>query len=283
MGMLEFLLEAAMSVTSKSSEGTIRVVLCSYQGIFSTLVTQTLQKTAGIELVGLVCSKRIFSKSETWLQGAVRLLKTSGFDYMLLQYIQTDLYLGLKKLFCTQGTGKIQTLKTKDINDSQGIKFLTALNPDVILLANFNQKVSASIINSAKLACLNIHPSLLPQFKGVDPVFAALNTGQTLLGVSVHYVTEEFDSGDLLAQATLTVEKNHSVLYHQIKLFQQGALLAAQSIGQLPAGIKTQRQTGEGSYDSWPRVLQIRAFKKRGGFLVKYTEFMSVLKTTESR
>lgn len=257
----------------------IRVVLCSYPGIFSEIVKKIIQKTPGIKLTGFVYSQRIFSKSETWLQGAVRLLKTSGFEYAGLQFIQTDMSMVLINLLRRQENEIIAVLNTKNINDDRGRAFLAGLNPDVILLANFNQKLSLSSIQLPKLACLNIHPSLLPKFKGVDPVFAALSAGEKTLSVSLHHVAAEFDTGDLMAQATIAAENNHGTFYHQVKLFKLGAELAAENIKRMPDNINKQEQQGDGNYDSWPTKQQIWAFKKRGGVLIKASEFVYGLKT----
>jgi len=258
----------------------IRVVLCSYPGIFSVIVKKILQKTPGINLIGLVYSQRIFSKSESWFQGAGRLLKISGFKYALLQFMQTDMCRILISLLQGQDSEVIPVLETKNINDDQGKEFLSGLNPEVILLANFNQKLSSTIIELPKLACLNIHPSLLPRFKGVDPVFAALNAEESKLGVSLHHVAPEFDTGDLMAQATIPAEKNHSAFYHQVKLFKLGAELAADNIKDMPDKINKQPQQGDGGYDSWPSKRQIKSFNQRGGALIKMSEFVQTLKMT---
>lgn len=267
-----------MSHTSQASNKIIRVVLCSYPGIFADTVIKTLQEAQAIELVGLVYSQRIFSASENWMSGAIRMLKTSGLSYAILQFMQTDLYLLLRKFFHSVPTETtVPIYQTKNINTQAGLVFLKDLAADVILLANFNQKVSISVITSAAIACLNIHPSQLPRFKGVDPVFAALYANEQTLGVSVHYVDENFDSGDLIAQTLMPTDKNRSLFYHQLQLFQLGARLAANAITHIQT-LARQTQNGDGNYDSWPTRVQIKDFKKRGGRLIKYTEYITAVK-----
>jgi methionyl-tRNA formyltransferase len=258
----------------------IRVVVCSYPGIFADTVIKVLQQNQAIEVVGLVHSQRVFSANENWIAAALRMINTSGIDYALLQFLQTDVYLLLKKLFSSKKShAEIPIYATKQINSQAGVTFLKNLQPDVILLANFNQKVSPALIGIPALACLNIHPSLLPDFKGVDPVFAALYANQTRLGVSVHRVDENFDTGEILAQTQLVSDKQASVFYHHWQLFRQGAQLAVNVIQQLPQNVVGKAQNGAGNYDSWPTKAKVKAFKQRGGHLIHYQEYMNAVKT----
>lgn len=268
-----------MSQASRYDNKNIRVVLCAYPGIFSDSVIKSLQEIQSIELVGLVYSKRIFSARETWMSGAIRLISTSGISYAALQFMQTDLYLLLRKFSrFVPADSTIPVYLTKNINQQAGLDFLKNLHADIILLANFNQKVSGTLISLAALACLNIHPSLLPGFKGVDPVFASLHANEPSLGVTVHQVDEDFDTGDIIAQTVIPADKNRSVFYHHLQLFQEGAKLAANIIKQLPQGIDKQAQKSPGNYDSWPSKAKIRDFKNRGGLLIKYTEYINAVK-----
>jgi methionyl-tRNA formyltransferase len=257
----------------------IRVVFCTYPGIFADTVLNTLQQNQPIEIIGLVYSTRIFSAKETWLNSALRLINTSGLSYTILQFLQTDLYLLLRKFSHFPALeNSVPVYRTKNINTPEGLAFLKSLNADVILLANFNQKVCAEIISLPRLACLNIHPSLLPDYKGVDPVFAALYANETTVGVSVHLVDKEFDTGNILAQSEITTDANASVFYHHLQLFQQGAKLAAQIIQNLPDSLVKQVQNGDGNYDSWPTRAKIRMFKQRGGRLITLKEYIDAVR-----
>lgn len=259
---------------SQLNKTLTRVILCTYPGIFADAVIKELQEKQFIELAGLVYSNRIFSASETWAGSAWRLIKTSGINYAILQFLQTDGYRLLKRILLSKPIEKnVPVWHTKNINNESGLAFIKELNPDVILLANFNQKVSQAVINTPGLACLNIHPALLPDFKGVDPVFAALYSARPSLGVTVHLVDENFDTGAILIQDQMTAEQGSSVFYHQFQLFRLGGKLAAQVIKQLREGaLQVTKNTG-GHYDSWPTKNQIRQYKLRGGQLITLKEY----------
>jgi methionyl-tRNA formyltransferase len=160
-----------------------------------------------------------------------------------------------------------------------GLNFVKSLNPDVIVLASFNQKVSSALISSAVQVCLNIHPSSLPNFKGVDPVFAALYANEKKLGVTVHLVDDNFDTGDIIAQASIPRNEKWSVFYHQLQLFQQGGKLAASIIKQLPHSIEKKSENIGGNYDSWPTKTKIKSFNDRGRRLIKINEYTNALKS----
>ncbi len=256
----------------------IRLVLCSYPGVFSAAVRQIIALSPDIELVGLVHSTRIFTASENWLQGAVRMVGQSGFHYAFFQFLQTDFFDLAAMLFCQPGSVTVPVLKTKNINDQDAQEFLRALKPEVILLANFNQKLLPAVLNLPQFACLNIHPSPLPRYRGVDPVFAALNAGERQLGVTLHHVAPEFDTGDWVAQQTIASEAGRSVFFHQLKLFKMGADLAVAAIKRLPEAMPSRSQTGAGNYDSWPTGGQVREFLKQGGRLAGLSEYLMALR-----
>lgn len=272
------------SASFQESTEIIRVLVCSYPGIFADVVINELDHNATIKVVGLVYSQRIFSAQETWLGSALRMINTSGFSYAILQFVQTDFYRFLRRLFLIKQIEKtVPLLRTKNINTESGLAFLKDLKPDIILLANFNQKVSEHVISVPTLGCLNIHPSALPRFKGVDPVFMAMYGDEHSLGVTVHKVDENFDTGAILDQALMTVEEGRSVFYHQLQLFRQGVKLAANTIKHSAHGNLKYIENVGGNYDSWPSKAKIKEFKHRGGRLIRCAEYLTALKEEFSR
>ena len=77
--------------------------------------------------------------------------------------------------------------------------------PDLICLAGYMRILSARFVRLHEGRMLNIHPSLLPLFTGVDTHARALSAGVKLHGASVHYVTEKLDDGPIVAQAAVPV------------------------------------------------------------------------------
>ena len=94
------------------------------------------------------------------------------------------------------------------------------LRPDLIVLAGFMRILSAQFVNRYENRILNIHPSLLPKFKGTDTHRRVLEQGEKYHGATVHFVTPELDAGPIILQkkfeilATDTVESLEERVHH---------------------------------------------------------------------
>src|SRR5262249_20420254 len=82
---------------------------------------------------------------------------------------------------------------------------------ELICLAGFMRLFTADFVRSWQGRMLNIHPALLPSFKGLDPHRQALAAGVKLAGATVHFVTPDMDSGPIVAQAAVAVRDDDTV------------------------------------------------------------------------
>jgi methionyl-tRNA formyltransferase len=80
---------------------------------------------------------------------------------------------------------------------------IAVVKADFILLACWPYLLSPEIINTAGKAALNLHPSILPNYRGADPVTAQIGRQEKKLGVSLHLLSQEYDQGDIVGQASL--------------------------------------------------------------------------------
>ncbi|WP_406822860.1 phosphoribosylglycinamide formyltransferase [Pseudomonas asplenii] len=94
--------------------------------------------------------------------------------------------------------------------DAALIELIDAFNPQLVVLAGFMRILSAEFVRHYQGRLLNIHPSLLPKYKGLHTHQRALDAGDSEHGCSVHFVTEELDGGPLVVQAVVTVESGDS-------------------------------------------------------------------------
>lgn len=83
---------------------------------------------------------------------------------------------------------------------------LTRIAPDVICLAGYMRLMSADFVNTWEGRMINIHPSLLPLFKGLDSHARVLESGMRVHGCTVHFVTAEMDGGPIIAQGVVPVK-----------------------------------------------------------------------------
>ena len=94
--------------------------------------------------------------------------------------------------------------------DSALVELIDAFNPKLVVLAGFMRILSADFVRHYDGRLLNIHPSLLPKYKGMHTHQRALDAGDSEHGCSVHFVTEELDGGPLVVQAVVPVESDDS-------------------------------------------------------------------------
>lgn len=83
---------------------------------------------------------------------------------------------------------------------------LRRLNPDLVLVAGFRIILSREILRIPKIGCLNIHPSLLPRHRGPNPLSNVILSGEQESGASFHAMTDDIDSGPIIAQYRCIVE-----------------------------------------------------------------------------
>ena len=89
--------------------------------------------------------------------------------------------------------------------DQALIKELDQYNPELIILAGFMRILSPSFVNHFKDKIINIHPSLLPKYKGLNTHQRAIDAGEKYHGASVHLVTAELDDGPVIIQGQLAI------------------------------------------------------------------------------
>ena len=101
-------------------------------------------------------------------------------------------------------SGKRMGIKTFETHASAQ---LSAWQPDLIVLAGFMRVLSGAFIDNAPAPMINLHPALLPAYKGLDTHQRAIQAGERHHGCSIHVVTAELDAGAVLTQALLEVNQ----------------------------------------------------------------------------
>ena len=108
--------------------------------------------------------------------------------------------------------------------DTEAVAQLASFRPGVIVVAAFGQILPRSVLDIPRHRCINIHPSLLPKFRGASPVAAAILSGDEFTGVSIMLMDRGLDTGPVLAQAQVPISGQDTTGSLTAKL----SLLAAQ-------------------------------------------------------
>ncbi|MEY2497024.1 MAG: methionyl-tRNA formyltransferase [Verrucomicrobiota bacterium] len=104
----------------------------------------------------------------------------------------------------------IPILQPARIKNADAVSEIRALAPDVIVVMAYGQILPPSVLEIPRLACLNLHASLLPRHRGAAPIQAAILAGDRESGITVMYMNEGLDTGDILLQSRLEIAANET-------------------------------------------------------------------------
>ena len=99
----------------------------------------------------------------------------------------------------------------KSENEQLIIDVMEAWKVDLIVLAGWMRIISSKLIDAFPNKIINVHPSLLPKYKGLHAVEQAMESGDKVTGCTVHYVTEELDSGTIIIQGEVPILEDDTV------------------------------------------------------------------------
>ncbi|MBQ8848336.1 MAG: methionyl-tRNA formyltransferase [Candidatus Gastranaerophilales bacterium] len=85
-------------------------------------------------------------------------------------------------------------------NEKEYIEKLKELNADIGVVCSYNKKFSKEFLKTTKMGYINCHPSLLPYYRGAAPYFHIVNNGEKTSGITLHFMDETFDTGDIIYQ-----------------------------------------------------------------------------------
>jgi len=108
----------------------------------------------------------------------------------------------IKRLAIERGVRVLQPVKMRA---PESIAEVQALGADLIVVMAYGQILPKGVLDAAKVACLNLHASLLPRWRGAAPIQAAIEAGDKKTGVAVMYMDEGLDTGDVLLTREITI------------------------------------------------------------------------------
>jgi len=144
----------------------------------------------------------------------------------------------IKKALIAGGpnAGPAQTLQPARIKDREAIDQIRALAPDVIVVIAYGQILPRAVLEIPKIACLNLHASLLPRWRGAAPIQAAIAAGDREAGMSVMYMDEGLDTGDILLQRKIDISPSETGATLHDRLAQIAPEVLLESLRLLAAG-----------------------------------------------
>ncbi|MCL0057181.1 methionyl-tRNA formyltransferase [Dehalococcoidia bacterium] len=127
---------------------------------------------------------------------------------------------------------RLVVFQPKGLRDRAEVAQLADLRPDAIVVAAFGQILPREILNIPEFGCLNVHPSLLPRYRGASPIPSAILAGDDIIGVSIMLMDEGMDTGPVLSQRTVSIHGEDTAESLEFRLAQVGADLLIETLPQ---------------------------------------------------
>ena len=136
----------------------------------------------------------------------------------------------VKKYIADRG---LNVIAVENASAPDVVERLAALSPDLMIVVDFGQFLKKNLLALPPKGAINIHPSLLPRYRGAAPIQCAIANGDAETGVSVLYVTQKMDAGDLIAQAVVAIHEDDTALTLEPRLAEVGAELLLHALDQI--------------------------------------------------
>ncbi len=147
-----------------------------------------------------------------------------------------------KRLELLANNNSIPFLREKDINGEAVVELVKSLHPDLIVIAHFEKLLKKDLLLIPSKGCINLHPSLLPKYRGMAPQHWPIINGDHETGVSVHYVEEGIDTGNIIVQKKIKIEPDVYVNQLQMQMLPLYDSVVVEAINLVGEGYKGMKQ-----------------------------------------
>ncbi|KYO66750.1 methionyl-tRNA formyltransferase [Thermovenabulum gondwanense] len=185
--------------------------------------------------------KIIFMGTPQFAVPSLNVLLENNYDVMAV-VTQPDKPKGRKQIL-TPPEVKVQALKfnipvlqPQKVKQPDIVKKLEELKPDLIVVVAFGQILPQSILKIPAIGCINVHASLLPKYRGAAPIQWAIINGERETGVTIMWMDEGMDTGDIFLQEKIVIEDNWTSEDLSIRLSNLGADLLLKSLKEIERG-----------------------------------------------
>jgi methionyl-tRNA formyltransferase len=153
----------------------------------------------------------------------------------------------------------LEVLQPASLRDPAFLARLRALAPEIGVLVAYGRMVPPDVLAIPPHGIVNVHPSLLPRYRGAAPIARAIAAGDTETGVTILYLSEELDAGDVILQKTVPIAPEDTTRTLTPRLAEEGAALLAEALRLIEAG-RAPRRPQDGSQATWaPRLTRDEA------------------------
>ena len=215
----------------------------------------------------VVASASPFGKKENFFQKALktkRIFGTRFFIYYSLKFIYSKLFKkGLRKILKENKVPEIYI--TGSINSKKNLSIIDSYKADLLISILGNQIFKKPLLNLTSKGCINLHTSFLPKYRGLMPTFWVLKNNEKYTGVSVFFVDEGIDSGPIIIQERIEINKlTQQELIKKTKSIGMQLILKSIDLISKNQVVLIPNDAAKKSYYSFPNEKDVLEFKKLG-------------------
>lgn len=157
----------------------------------------------------------LFSEDRFGAEVLLEILKTDEVTFVVCPYFDNNIY---KRLELTCKAKQIEFYRTKNINDDYVLSRMNSESFDLLISCHCSRVISKDIFTKPKLGAVNLHPSLLPKYRGMSPQHWPIINGDKETAVTIHEIRENVDTGAILKQIRVPIYQDENVYDVQNKM-----------------------------------------------------------------
>ena len=131
------------------------------------------------------------------------------------------------------------------LRDGTALAQIQELAPDLIVVAAYGRILPQEILDAPAMGCINVHSSLLPQYRGAAPINWAILNGEKETGVTIMHMAAALDAGDIIAQVTTPIDSNETAPELTARLAEMGGKLLVETVAAIAEGTATRTPQDE--------------------------------------
>lgn len=269
------------------------IIFTSSHHILANYIIKKLFSNPNLTIVGIVESDVVYP-GKGKLESLFFMIKKSGARYVASQIIKflyfhigSTCYGLLPKKSVTHllysyhaitDEKKIPIFRQKNVNTPEFVDRMRTLKPDLFISIFFNQIFKHDILSVPKNGTINLHPALLPSYRGLSPTFWVLANGEKSTGITVHRVdSEAIDAGQILAQVRVPIrahDTEYSLYWRCIRLAMPILRRSITSIARNQISYVKPNGRVKPSYFSLPQKSDVDRFLGRGRKFLTLSQLM---------
>lgn len=278
----------------------LRPAYMVYPGLYPLLMLNYWLRRTATPVVAILISDfdiRHKGKSLNFFEMVIGLWQETGFLYMLYMLMIAKFAVPLVRVWSwiRRLTGQTATIKTydqiarergipifrsKDFNGEETRMFLKNVNANILVSAYNNQILKPVTYRFLPYRAVNIHPALLPNFRGLDAPFEAMFHNVKHAGVTLHWVDSKIDTGEIILQSPVRIRSDDTLYTLSARCWMHGAKLLEKVFDQIRSGtVTSQKQNPKDilyPYQSFPHKDRVKSFGEQGKKMFRWKNLTDI-------